>query len=167
MSLRLESAAFEEGYPLPARHTCEGLNISPPLSWYGVPGDARSLAIVLRDADAGPKKQVHWIIYNIPPGCPRLHERIPPMEFVEKGVRQAQNDFNTIGYTGPCLPTGAHRYFFHIYALNRMLDLPAGCGPADFQAAIEGNVLDSGILSCTYCLRRTAPRWPSLKERQS
>lgn len=157
MNIRLESLAFEEGYPLPPQYSCDRLNLSPPLSWYGVPANAKSLAVVMEDAHATEKRTL-WIIYNLPAHVISLPEGVPSDEFTETGAMQARNDFGSTGYFGPCTSRDPRHYLFRIYALDRMLRLPRNAGRAEFDAAIEDNILGNGILSCTYGQVRHTPR---------
>lgn len=122
MNMSLHSSAFETGGTIPAMYTCDGKNISPPLSWSGVPGTAKSLALIVDDPDApdpaAPQRTwVHWVLYNIPAQCSGLAQGIPAQELPD-GTRQGSNDWERSGYGGPCPPIGRHRYFHKLYALD-------------------------------------------------
>lgn len=155
MSIRLSSSGFTPGGEIPRRYTCDGDDLSPPLSWEGVPADAASLALITDDPDAPAGTWVHWVLYGLDPAAAGLPEGVPPDETVLGGARQGRNDFRRIGYGGPCPPpNGAHRYFFKLYALRERLELEAGATKAELVAAMEGKVLAEGQLTGTYRRRR-------------
>ncbi len=141
MSIELNSSAFDEGGTIPEQYTCEGADLSPPLSWDGVPGEAQSLVLIADDPDAPAGTWVHWVLFNIPPGTTQLPEDV-------SGVgTEGMNDFNRPGYGGPCPPPGSsHRYFFKLYALDTSLDLPPEARKKDVVQAMEGHVLAQGQL---------------------
>jgi Raf kinase inhibitor-like YbhB/YbcL family protein len=150
MAIDVRSSAFEEGGAIPAHYTCEGLDISPPLSWSSVPNGTRSLALIVDDPDAPRGAFVHWVIYNLPPDTQRLPEDIPNQRTLPRGALQGMNGAGGIGYTGPCPPNGTHRYFFKIYALDTELDLGARATKEEVANAMEGHVLAEGRLLGTY-----------------
>lgn len=151
MSLHLTTTAFKAGGDVPARFTCDGSDISPALSWSGVPGGAQSLALVVEDPDAPRGTWVHWILYDLPPGEHELPEGVPPAGTLPSGARQGRNDFGTIGYGGPCPPPGpAHRYIFRLYALDAVLGLRAGAKCAEVNRALRGHVLAQAELMGRY-----------------
>ena len=150
MAIDLKSPAFEEGSAIPTRYTCDGQDISPPLSWSSVPDDTRSLALVTYDPDAPGGTFVHWVLFNLPPDARELAEDIPDQETLPSGAAQGVNGFGKVGYMGPCPPSGTHRYFFEIYALDTTLDLGAGTTREDLDGAIQGHVLAEGRLMGTY-----------------
>ena len=151
MTIHLRSTAFTEGEEIPRRHTCDGADLSPPLSWEGVPEEAASLALIVDDPDAPVGTWVHWVLYGLDPATDALPEALPSDETVLGGGRQGRNDFRRIGYGGPCPPpNGAHRYFFKIYALVEPVDLEAGATKPELVAAMEGKVLAEGRLMGTY-----------------
>lgn len=152
MAFLLTSLAFAQLAALPPRYTCEGANLSPPLSWSGVPPGTRSLALVVDDPDApdpaAPKTTwVHWLVYNLPATAPGLPEGGKPLP---AGAREGNNDWQKPGYGGPCPPIGRHRYFFKLYALDvRLPDL----GPVTkggLEKAMGGHVLGRAELVGTY-----------------
>lgn len=151
MSIEITSSAFEDGGFIPARYTCEGEDLSPPLKWANVPGDSRSLAIICDDPDAPAGTWVHWVIYDISPTLSELPEGIPPSQITPDGAKQGVNDFRRTGYGGPCPPPGGpHRYFFKLYALDIEPGLPAGSSKADLLRVMEARVLGEGQLMGLY-----------------
>ena len=151
--IKLTSSAFSEGQPIPRAYTCDGVNISPPLEWSGVPKTARTIAIVCDDPDAPDAPGgtwVHWVLYNLPADNIGLVENLPATERLKAGGFQGTNDFGKIGYGGPCPPSGTHRYFFHVYALDSELPLNAGTTKAELMKAMEGHTLLQGQLMGTY-----------------
>jgi len=150
MGIQLTSSAFKEGEPIPSKFTCEGEDISPPLKWSDLPQGTKSLALISDDPDAPVGTWVHWVIYNIPPTVNELEEGIPTAKEVPNGAKQGMNDFKKIGYGGPCPPSGTHRYFFKLYALDIELGLDPGATKNDLLKAIEGHILEMGQLMGTY-----------------
>ena len=148
--IKLTSSAFKEGQPIPATYTCKGVNISPPLEWSGVPKTARTIAIIADDPDAPSGTWVHWVLYNLPADNIGLVENLPATESLKAGGFQGKNDFGKIGYGGPCPPSGTHRYFFKIYALDAELPLKAGATKAEVEKAMEGHIVAQGQLIGTY-----------------
>jgi Raf kinase inhibitor-like YbhB/YbcL family protein len=149
--IKLTSAAFKDGEPIPRAYTCDGVNISPPLEWSGVPKSAKTIAIVCDDPDAPGGTWVHWVLYNLPADNIGLVENLPATETLKAGGFQGKNDFGKIGYGGPCPPSGTtHRYFFRIYALDSELPLKAGATKAELMKAMEGHVVMQGQLMGTY-----------------
>ena len=150
MAMRIESSAFSEGGLIPRRHTCDGKDVSPPLSWSGIPEGAKSLALICDDPDAPGKTWVHWVVFNIPPAARQLPEGIAPAETIPGGGTQGKNDFRKLGYGGPCPPGGTHRYQFKLYALDSELTLAAAATKAQLEGAIEGHVLGQATLTGKY-----------------
>jgi hypothetical protein len=144
--LLLKSSAFEQNGSIPEKYTCKGTNISPPLQWHKPPEGTKSLALIVDDPDAPLGIWVHWVIYDIPPHIQKLSEGIPPQEILSNGARQGINDFPTIGYRGPCPPWGEHRYFFKLYALDILTNLPAGATKRALLDAMRGHILAEGQL---------------------
>jgi Raf kinase inhibitor-like YbhB/YbcL family protein len=141
----LESGAFEHAQPIPARHTCEGEDLSPPLRWTNVPDGTRSLALIVDDPDAPSGVFTHWVAWDLDPRTGALGEG-------EAAPSEGQNDFGTSGYRGPCPPPGhgAHRYHFRLCALDAELALGSGAAKTELQQAIEGHVLTTAELVGTY-----------------
>jgi len=151
MTIQLTSSAFTEGASIPAKHTCDGQDSSPPLKWSNLPPGARSLALVADDPDAPAGTWVHWVIYNIPSTIMELPEGLPTAEMISNGAAQGSNDFKRLGYGGPCPPRGnPHRYFFKLYALDTELSLKPGATKKELLRAMEGRVLAQGQLMGTY-----------------
>lgn len=148
---RLFSSAFQHDEDLPARHTADGDDESPPLHWEGVPEGTRELVIVCDDPDAEAGVFTHWIVYGLSPETTSLPEAVPrdavidePVEFV-----QGLNEFDEVGYSGPVLgedDRGPHRYFFRLYALDTELDLPPGATRTELRAAAKGHVIATAEL---------------------
>ena len=146
--MKLNSSAFEEGGMIPSKYTCDGENISPPLSWSGEPENTKSFVITCDDPDAPSGNWIHWVIYDIPVNVLELKENVPPQKILENSAKQGLSDFGKIGYGGPCPPGGTHRYIFKIYAINKMLELEAGLKKSEVLKAIDGNILaETQILS--------------------
>ncbi|TAJ25997.1 MAG: YbhB/YbcL family Raf kinase inhibitor-like protein [Nitrospirae bacterium] len=119
MAFELTSTAFKEGELIPKKYTCEGQDVSPPLRWGPPPQGTRNFALIADDPDAPVGTWVHWVVFNIPSDERELLEGMPAKEALPKRARQGQNDFNRIGYGGPCPPPGKpRRYFFKLYALD-------------------------------------------------
>jgi Raf kinase inhibitor-like YbhB/YbcL family protein len=150
MEITLKSPAFTQGEPIPEEYTCDGRNISPPLQWSDVPEGAKSLAMIVDDPDAPRGLFTHWIIYNIPPDLPEFTENVEKDKTLPNGARQGVNDAGKIGYTGPCPPSGTHRYFFKVYALDSDLHLEPGLTKAQLLKAMEDHTLAEGQLMGTY-----------------
>ncbi len=148
--IKLSSSAFTEGQPIPRAYTCDGINISPPLEWTGMPKSARTITIIAEDPDAPAGDWVHWVIYNLPADTIGMVENLPSTEDVKGGGLQGRNDFEKMGYGGPCPPSGTHRYFFRIYALDSELPLKAGATKAEVEKASAGHILAQAQLMGTY-----------------
>ena len=152
--MKIESSAFRDGGEIPARYTCEGPDVSPPLAWSGVPVGARTLALDVDDPDApdpqAPKRTwVHWVLYDIPSDASGLAEAVSA-DALPAGTRGGLNDWKRTGYGGPCPPIGRHRYFFKLYALDSALPALKGPTKADLEKAMEGHVLAEATLMGTY-----------------
>src|SRR6266403_2623490 len=143
MAFTLTSTAFTDGAAIPVKHTCDGVDVSPPLAWSGAPAGTRSFALIADDPDAPAGSWVHWVVYNLPAAVSELPENVAKVEALDLGgARQGRNDFRRPGYGGPCPPPGpAHRYFFKLYALDVATGLKARGSKADVLRAIEGHVL--------------------------
>jgi len=150
MEIKITSKAFAEAGMIPRKHTCDGEDVSPPLAWTGVPHGANSMALINDDPDAPMGTWVHWVLYDLPPSVGGLGEAVPPDKELRNGAKQGRNDFRKIGYGGPCPPSGTHRYYFKIYALDVMLGLPAGATKADLLKAMQGHILAEGQLMGKY-----------------
>lgn len=152
MAVTLSSPAFGEGAPIPARYTCDGENISPPLSWSGAPQTTQSFALVCSDPDAPGGTWYHWGLFDLPAGTDHLDAAYPTDARVGAS-RQAVTDFRRTGYGGPCPPRGhgPHRYRFHLMALDvARLELPGSPDCRAVERACEGHILDETVLTGTY-----------------
>ena len=152
-TVRLESPAFSNGRPIPAVHTADGRDVSPALSWSGVPREAQSLALLCEDPDAPRGTWVHWVLYDLPASATGLPEAVAAAERPATGGAQGKNDFGRLGYGGPAPPSGTHRYYFRLYALDAPLGLPPGATRRDVGRAMEGRILAEGELMGTYSRR--------------
>jgi len=150
MDLKVTSSAFQEGGLIPPKYTCDGADVSVPLRWDNVPQGTKSIALISDDPDAPMGTWVHWVLFNLPGETKELAENIPADKTLPSGARQGTNDFRKIGYGGPCPPGGTHRYFFKIYALDTLLDLPAGARKAELLKAMEGHIVGQGQLMGKY-----------------
>jgi len=154
MALTLASSAFNHGGEIPPKYTCEAQDISPPLSWQGIPAGTRSLVLIVDDPDApdpdAPKMTwVHWLVYNIPPETTALAEGADSGS-LPVGALQGVNDWQKAAYGGPCPPIGRHRYFHKLYALDRMLMLHNNPTKAELVKALKGHVIAQAELIGTY-----------------
>ncbi|MBV9957268.1 MAG: YbhB/YbcL family Raf kinase inhibitor-like protein [Acidobacteria bacterium] len=148
--MKLTSKAFADGALMPAKYSCDGENVSPPLAWEGVPEKARTLALFVVDPDAPGGRFTHWVLFNLPASTKELPERLAPEKQVLGSARQGTNDFKKLGYGGPCPPSGEHRYFFKLYALDSELTLDENATRADLLNAMQGHILAQGDLTGKY-----------------
>jgi len=152
--MQITSSAFSTNGSIPAKHTCDGADLSPLLTWSGAPAGTRSFALIVDDPDApdpaAPKMTwVHWVLYDLPPGAASLPEAIVAKD-LPKGTLEGTNDWKRTGYGGPCPPFGRHRYFFKLYALDAVLPDLAQPTKAKLEAAMKGHVLAEAQLVGTY-----------------
>jgi Raf kinase inhibitor-like YbhB/YbcL family protein len=150
MAITVTSAAFGEGDMIPRQYTCDGKDVSPPVSWSGVPEGTKSLALICDDPDAPMGTWVHWVLFNLPGNADGLPEALPGSKTLDNGARHGKNDFRRFGYGGPCPPGGTHRYYFKVYALDTLLDLEPGISKQDLLKAMDGHVLAEGQLMGRY-----------------
>ena len=150
MKIKLKSSAFKNNEMLPKKYTCDGIGISPPLLWSDIPKAAQSLAIISDDPDAPGGVWVHWVMYNIPPQTMGLNEGVLPVEEFAHAAKQGLNDFQNIGYGAPCPPSGTHRYFFKLYALDTILNLESKATKDQLLKAMEGHILAKAELVGKY-----------------
>ncbi len=141
-SIKVFSSAFAANGSIPGKYTCDGANVNPPLEFEGIPEEADSLVLIVDDPDAPMKTFTHWIVWNIEPVAKIEEDTIPGVEGI--------NDFKKIGYGGPCPPSGTHRYFFRVYALDRQLELKAGAGRKDLENEMIGHIIAEGELMGKY-----------------
>jgi Raf kinase inhibitor-like YbhB/YbcL family protein len=152
MTLKIESGAFAEGGAIPTRYTFEAEDISPPLSWSGIPAGTQSFALIVYDPDApdpaAPKTVwVHWVLYNIPPSATGLPEAVKELP---AGTCEGFNGWKRTGYGGPNPSAGRHRYCHTLYALNTVLNLSGTPRKADIENAMRGHILAEATLMGTY-----------------
>jgi Raf kinase inhibitor-like YbhB/YbcL family protein len=156
MSIILQSPAFKQNQPIPRKHTGDGDDISPELSWTGVPPAAKELALIVDDPDAPtPEPWVHWVLYKVSPTTMRLGEHVLPALRVTQpaGALQGKNSWpKGIGYRGPAPPKGhgLHHYRFRLYALDAPLVLEPGADKPTLLSAMKGHILAEGELVGTY-----------------
>ena len=154
MPLTLTSTAFHHTSEIPVRCTCDGEDVSPPLSWSGVPAGAKSLVLIVDDPDA-PDPQapqmiwVHWVLYNIPPSAAGLPEAVSTKN-LPRGALEGINDWKQSGYRGPCPPIGRHRYFHKLYALDTVLPEMNRPTRAKVESAMQGHILSQTEIVGTY-----------------
>lgn len=141
--MQISSPAFQDQQPVPVRYTCYGSNVNPPLEWRDVPAGMQSLVLTFEDVDAPANPWVHWLVFNIPATTLRCAENALP-----EGATEGIANGGTHGYEGPCMKyfRGTHHYFFRLFALNTLLDLPATADRAAVFAAMDGHVLDEAQL---------------------
>ena len=152
MAMEIRSTAFEDGDKIPSRYTCQGEDISPPLSWSGIPAETKSLVLIVDDPDAPDPKApkttwVHWVLYNLPADGSGLAEAV---KVLPPDTLQGLNDWGRTGYGGPCPPIGRHRYFHKLYALDTLLEDLGQPTKADLERAIAGHILTQEKLMGTY-----------------
>jgi hypothetical protein len=153
MKITVISPAFEAMAGIPSNYTCDGADVSPPLSWRNIPAETQSIVLICDDPDAPGKTWVHWVCYDIPPTADGLSANIPAADTLPAGGTQGLNSWGRPGYGGPCPPGGTHRYFFKVYALDILLNLPAGKTKEEIERAMQGHVLAFGELVGVYSRR--------------
>ena len=154
MSMTLTSPALKPDHSIPAAYTCDGDDVSPPLSWTNIPREAKSLALIIEDPDApdpmAPERVwVHWVLYNIPPSASGLSPALRAPDF-PPGAREGMNDWKRVGYGGPCPPVGRHRYFHRLYALDVVLPELGKPDKATLENAMRGHVIEQAELVGLY-----------------
>jgi len=151
VKFELQTTALQTGEDIPQRFTCDGADVSPPLRWTEPPAGTASFALIVDDPDAPAGTWVHWLVYDLPATSRALPEGVAKSQKFPAGARQGSNDFEKIGYGGPCPPPGkAHRYFFKLYALDRRLDLKAGATKQELERAMKGHILTQAELMGRY-----------------
>lgn len=145
ISMKLTSSAFLHNSEIPSKYTCDGENINPPLGISGVPEGAKSVALISDDPDAPAGTWVHWTLWNISTATAEIPENSAP-----EGAIEGKTSFGKLGYGGPCPPSGTHRYFFKLYALDTIVNLDSSASKEDVLSAIEGHILDQAELIGTY-----------------
>jgi Raf kinase inhibitor-like YbhB/YbcL family protein len=139
--IKIKSPVFNQEEMIPEKYTCNGEDFNPPLLIENVPEEAKSLVLIVDDPDAPMGTFTHWLVWNIDPKIKEIKENSVP-----EGAVLGTNDFGKTAYGGPCPPFGTHRYYFKVYALDTVLDLPKGSNRLQLEKAMMGNVLDSGEL---------------------
>lgn len=149
--MQLTSAAFRGEEEIPSQYTSDGENVSPELSWRDAPLHTQSFVLIMHDPDA-PRSGgfTHWVVYNMAAGVGHLEPKVPRDGEIPGVGMQGRNDADKVGYFGPAPPSGTHRYFFRLYALNTMLDLPPGATHHLVQLSMKGHVLAETELMGTY-----------------
>jgi len=150
MELKIESPAFKEGELIPSKYTCDGENLSPPLYWKNAPKETKSFALINDDPDAPNGDWVHWVIYNIPALTHELKEGASSKKLLPKESIEGITSSRKTGYGGPCPPSGIHRYFFKLYALNTVLNLLAGANKNQMLDAMKGHIISQTTLIGKY-----------------
>ncbi|OGY26813.1 MAG: hypothetical protein A2864_02320 [Candidatus Woykebacteria bacterium RIFCSPHIGHO2_01_FULL_39_12] len=143
--MKLTSPVFGNNGNIPAKYTCDGEDINPPLSIADIPQGAKSLCLIVDDPDAPAGDWVHWTLWNIAPHTNKIEENSAPVEAVE-----GTTDFGKTGWGGPCPPSGTHRYQFKLYALDTNFPLPSSSRKNEIERAIEGHILDQSLLIGLY-----------------
>jgi len=146
----ISSKSFQHEGLIPVRHTCTGLNISPDISWSVIPPGTRSFALICNDPDAPSGNWIHWVLFNIPVSVNRLPENFQLGRAVSKPIKTGRNDAGLLGYYGPCPPSGIHRYYFRVYALDVVLKANEGLSAAELEKLMEGHILATGALMGKY-----------------
>ncbi len=150
-TLKISSPAFQNNEPIPDKYTCDGMDINPPLFFENIPQKAGSLALIVDDPDAPGGTWVHWVVWNIKPDTTEIRENSVP-----EGALQGMNDFKKHDFGGPCPPSGVHRYFFKLYALDTTLSLPADSEKSDLEKAMDGHIVGQGEFTGLYERQKVA-----------
>lgn len=154
--MQLTSAAFEAGTEIPTQYTSEGKDLSPDLSWSDAPKSTKSFVLIMHDPDA-PRTGgfTHWVVYDISPQTNRIEENVSNQEQIPGVGTHGKNDASKLGYVGPAPPSGVHRYFFRLFALDSSLDLSPGATHKQVSAAMRGHILAQAELMGTYKKKST------------
>ena len=143
--MKITSSVFTHNSKILSKYTCDGENVNPPLQFLDVPKNAKSLVLIVDDPDAPSKTWVHWVVYNIDPKTTKVDENSIPQDSIE-----GMTDFGKPGYGGPCPPSGVHRYFFKLYALDTILDLPQNATKQMVEQKMQGHIIDQTELIGLY-----------------
>ncbi len=143
--MQITSSAFSNNQDIPSKYTCEGENISPPLTFHDIPQGSKSLVLIVEDPDAPATPWVHWLVFNINPEETEVNENDIPLGGIEGSANGG-----TPGYEGPCPPEGIHHYQFKLYALDKTLDIPASSTREDVLHQMNGHILDQATLTGLY-----------------
>ncbi len=147
--MKVTSSAFEHNQPIPSKYTCAGENVNPPLEFSDIPDGTKSLVLIVDDPDAPGKTWVHWVLYNVSPNIAFIKENSTPSNAVI-----GMSDFGKNEYGGPCPPTGSHRYFFKLYALDTVLPMKNAPGKEEIEESMRGHVLGKAELIGVYELQK-------------
>jgi Raf kinase inhibitor-like YbhB/YbcL family protein len=150
MALSISSPAFRDGDEIPVKYTCDGSNTSPALLWSGAPPGTKTFALICDDPDAPNRTFVHWVLYNLPATRSTIDEGVPPKGELDEGVLQGLNSARRVGYMGPCPPSGRHRYYFKLYALDKSLALTGSPTKEELQTAMKKHIIAESQLMGTY-----------------
>jgi len=149
-TMEIKSSSFNHEEMIPSKYTCDGQNISPPLAWSGAPKETNSFALICDDPDAPAGTWVHWVIFDIPADVNSLPEKVVKQEVIAGLGKNGKNTSRHYGYDGPCPPSGTHRYYFKLYALDTMLNLNAGLSKEELLKAMKGHILVEAQLMGRY-----------------
>ena len=152
--MQVSSPVFESDGMIPSKYTCDGADISPPLQWDSVPEGTKSVALISDDPDAPMGTWTHWTLYNFAADKTELAEDIAHDETLPDGSRQGLTDFGETGYGGPCPPSGTHRYYFRIYALDKKIDVSTVIDKKGLLKEMEGHIIAQGQLMGKYKRQR-------------
>jgi hypothetical protein len=153
MEIKIESSVFTNEGTIPSKFTCDGENVSPPLTWGEPPAGTKSLALIVDDPDAPGGTFVHWVVYNIPSDTREFSENVK-IKSISADTIEGTTHFSEEGYGGPCPPSGTHRYYFKIYALDTTVELKPGAGKNALLKAMEGHILAQGEIMGKYSRKR-------------
>jgi Raf kinase inhibitor-like YbhB/YbcL family protein len=148
-NLRISSTAFEQKGAIPSRYTCDGEDVNPPLIIQSISPAAKSMALIVDDPDAPGRTWVHWVVWNISINTKEINENTLP-----SGAQEGMNDFRKRSYGGPCPPSGTHRYFFKLYALDTVLSLDKNATKAALELAMTGHIIEQTELVGVYSRKR-------------
>ncbi|MBE0427022.1 MAG: YbhB/YbcL family Raf kinase inhibitor-like protein [Nitrospirae bacterium] len=143
--LQLTSPAFKHKEYIPRKYTCDGADINPPLQINNIPANTKSMVLIVDDPDAPARTWVHWVVWNIDYYVSEIKENSVP-----KGAEQGINDFRKHEYGGPCPPSGTHRYFFKLYALDTLLNLESKAGKSNLEKAMKGHIIEKAEIIGLY-----------------
>lgn len=150
-NILISAERFKDCEAIPDIYTCKGKDISPSLSWTGIPAGTKSIALIMDDPDAPGETFVHWVLYNVPAQTQKLPEGMPHDKILSDGSMQGMTDFGQTGYGGPCPPPGKpHRYYFKVYALDSRIDLAPGASKKQLEGEIVGHILAKGEIVGIY-----------------
>jgi Raf kinase inhibitor-like YbhB/YbcL family protein len=150
VKMKITSLAFADGEMIPKKYTCDSDNVSPALAWSDAPAGVKSFALIMDDPDAPAGTWVHWVLFNLPAALGSLPEAVSPQRTLPAGGVQGTSSFRRVGYGGPCPPSGTHRYFFKLYALDGPLSLTSAASANDVQAAMKSHILAEAQLMGRY-----------------